>query len=61
LKALKYIKKNEPIRISDLTKALRKYTPYILKKDIKYLVDEGLIMKRGKGRATTYIVSAKEN
>jgi len=45
---LKYIGSNEPIKISDLTNALIEYTPYILKKDVKYLVDEGLI-KKAKG------------
>ncbi len=52
---LNFIKKNEPIKISDLTNALDAYTPYILKKDMKYLVDEGLIKRIGKGKATTYI------
>lgn len=58
---LKFISKNEPIKISDLTNALNEYTPYILKKDVKYLVDEGLINKIGKGKATTYIKSQKTN
>lgn len=60
-KALGFIKENEPIKISDLTNSLIKFTPYILKKDIKYLVDEGLIKKVGKGRATTYIINEKKN
>lgn len=59
--ALDYIKKNEPIKISDLTNSLSEFTPYILKKDMKYLVDEGLVKQIGKGRATTYIVSEKKN
>lgn len=50
-----FIKNTEPVKISDLTNALLKYTPYILKKDVKYLVDEGVIRKIGKGKATTYI------
>ena len=49
LNALKYIGSNEPIKISDLTNALIEYTPYILKKDVKYLVDEGII-KKAKGQ-----------
>lgn len=56
---MSYIIQSEPIRISDLTNALKKYTSYILKKDVKYLVDEGLIKKIGKGKATTYISSQK--
>ena len=56
---LNYIINREPIKISDLTNALKEYTPYILKKDVKYLVDEGLVRKIGKGRATTYISNQK--
>lgn len=59
--AFEYIKNNEPIKISDLTNSLSEYTSYILKKDIKYLVDEGLIKQIGKGRATTYIINEKGN
>ncbi len=59
--ALKYIVSNEPIKISDLTNALKEYTPYILKKDVRYLVDEGLIKKIGKGKATTYISNQKKS
>ena len=60
-KTLSFIKENEPIKISDLTNSLKEFTPYILKKDIKYLVDEGLIKKVGKGRATTYIINERKN
>lgn len=59
-KALSFIKENEPIKISDLTNSLNEFTPYILKKDIKYLVDEGLIKQIGKGRATTYIINERK-
>jgi len=59
--ALNFIKENEPIKIGDLVSTLSEFTPYILKKDIRYLVDEGLIKKIGKGRATTYIVNEKKN
>lgn len=58
--ALKFITENEPIKIGDLTNELNTYTPYILKKDVKYLSDEGLIKKIGKGRATTYIINEKK-
>lgn len=56
---LKYIDSNEPIKISDLTNTHSQYTPYILKKDMKYLVDEGVIKKVGKGKATIYIANSK--
>ena len=61
IKALSFIKENEPIKISDLTNSLNEFTPYILKKDIKYLVDEGLIKQVGKGRATIYIINERKN
>ena len=56
---MNYIITKDPIKISDLINALKEYTPYILKKDVKYLVDEGLIKKIGKGKATTYISNQK--
>jgi Fic family protein len=56
---LKFIQENEPIKISDITNKLKQYTQYILKKDVRYLVDEGLINKVGKGKATMYIVLEK--
>ncbi len=59
--ALEYIRKSEPIKIGDLTHALSEYTPYILKKDMKYLVDEGLIVRIGKGKATIYIINEQKS
>ena len=54
---LKYIADNEPVKISDITANLTKYTPYTLKKDMKYLSDEGVVKKMGKARATIYVVN----
>ena len=56
-----FITNNEPIKISDLTYSLNQYTQYILKKDVKYLVDEGVIKKVGKGKGTIYYVNLKGN
>ena len=53
--AFRFIGNNEPVKISDLTNSLTAYTPYILKKDVKYLVEEGLIKKIGNGKGTIYI------
>jgi len=58
---LNFIRENQPIKISDLTGALDAYTQYTLKKDVKYLVDEGLISKVGKGKATIYIDNQKKS
>ncbi|WP_235299814.1 Fic family protein, partial [Portibacter marinus] len=56
-----FITDNEPVKISDLTSALDQYTQYILKKDVKYLVDEGVINRAGKGKGTIYYVNLKGN
>lgn len=56
---LDFIRNNEPVKISDVISALKDWTPYTLKKDMKYLSEEGLIKKMGKARATIYIM--KEN
>lgn len=57
---LQFAEAKEPFKISDLCANLNAYTPYILKKDVKYLVDEGLLKKVGKGRATIYILSEEK-
>jgi len=54
---LQFIQKNEPVKISDITSALKDYTSYTLKKDMKYLTEEGIIKKLGKARATIYIMN----
>lgn len=56
---LEFIKNNEPVKISDVINNLKVSTSYTLKKDIKYLLDEGFIKKMGKARATIYVM--KEN
>lgn len=58
-KLCEYIESNQPVKIGDIVSALVEYTPYILKKDVKYLRDENLIEKIGNGRATIYVL--KEN
>lgn len=56
---LEFIKNNEPVKISDVVAALNNWTSYTLKKDMKYLLEEGIIKKMGKARATIYVM--KEN
>lgn len=51
-----FIKENEPVKISDITAALSDYTAYTIKKDVKYLMDEKLVKKLGKGRGTVYVI-----
>lgn len=52
---LKFITSNEPVKISDIINRLESHSSYIMKKDVRYLVDEGLIKMIGKGKATIYI------
>ena len=54
---LQLIQNSEPLKISDITSSLKNYTSYTLKKDMKYLTDEGLIKKLGKARATIYVIN----
>jgi len=55
-----FIKENEPVKISDITSGMTDYTPYTLKKDMKYLSNEGLVKKMGKARATVYVINEKK-
>ena len=59
-KLMKYIEDNEPVKISDVTSSMTDYTPYTIKKDMKYLSDEGLIKKLGKARGTIYLLNEKQ-
>ncbi len=53
-KIIQLLKKNKKAQIKDIDKALPAYSRNTLKKDIAYLVDEGLILKTGEGRGVTY-------
>jgi len=52
---LEFIVTNEPVKISDIINRLEGHSSYIMKKDVRYLVDEGLLKMIGKGKATIYI------
>lgn len=56
---LQFVKENEPVKMKDVTDVLSDYTQYTLKKDVKYLVIEGIIRKVGKGRSTFYILEGE--
>ena len=58
---LEFISSNEPVKISDITASLTDFTLYILKKDVKYLVDEGMVRMLGKGKATIYVLMDYED
>lgn len=54
-----YIKKHKIIQVKDLDKGLSQYSRNTLKKDLQYLVKEGLILTTGAGRGVKY--HAKES
>jgi len=58
---VQFIKTNEPIKISDLILELDSHTSYILKKDVKYLMDEGILKKIGRGKATIYLLNEQKD
>lgn len=53
---LAFIKNDEPVKISDVAIYLEGESRNTLKKDIQYLLQEGVIEKVGKGKGTTYIL-----
>ena len=57
---LRFIEANQPVKISDVVSNLTKYTQYTLKKDMRYLTDEAVVKKRGKGKSTIYFVNDEE-
>lgn len=58
-KVLEFIEENEPVKINDIVSALPEYTRYTLKKDMKYLSEEGIIKRIGKARASIYLINEK--
>lgn len=53
---LEYIKRTQPVKVSDVSKGLPDYSLPSIKKDLQYLFQEGVIDKLGKGRGTTYML-----
>lgn len=51
---LKYIKEHKAVQISELAIKLNSYSRNTLKKDLAFLVKEGLILKTGEGRGVRY-------
>lgn len=56
---VEFIKNNEPVKSSDVTIGLEDYSPHSLKKDLNYLLNEALIKKIGRGKATVYLINDK--
>lgn len=53
-KVIRYIKKKKTVQIKDIEKKLTDYSRNTLKKDLLYLVNEGLLLKTGEGRGVYY-------
>jgi Fic family protein len=53
-KILQYIKKKKTVQISDIDSAFKDYARNTLKKDLIYLVNEGLLLKTGEKRGVRY-------
>jgi len=51
---LDYIAAHEPAQVGDIEKALKEYSRNTLKKDLAYLVREGLLLKTGDRKGTRY-------
>jgi len=56
---LEFIEGNEPAQVGEIEKALKKYSRNTLKKDLIYLVREGLILKTGDRKGTRYHILRK--
>lgn len=53
---LQYIKKKKTVQISEIDSAFKDYARNTLKKDLAYLVNEGLLLKTGEKRGVRYHV-----
>ena len=49
-----FISKRKKVRISEVEEAFKDYSRNTLKKDLAYLVDEGLLIKTGERKGTRY-------
>ncbi|MDH5368131.1 MAG: Fic family protein, partial [Cyclobacteriaceae bacterium] len=52
----KFIDKNQPVKISDISVSFENITIHTLKKDLQYMKTEKMITALGKGKATVYII-----
>ncbi len=56
---IEFIGENEPAQVGDIEKALKEYSRNTLKKDLAYLVREGLLLKTGDRKGTRYHILKK--
>ena len=53
---LVYIKERENAQVGEIESQLKNYSRNTLKKDLAYLVKEGLLLRTGEGRGVRYHV-----
>jgi Fic family protein len=51
---LAFVKDNEPVQIKEVDQALEGYSRNTIKKDLAYLVNEGVLLRTGAGRGVRY-------
>lgn len=57
---LEFIRKNQPIKVKDVSNQFIDESRNTIKKDLQYFQNEGLISRIGKGRGTFYILKQEE-
>ena len=57
---LEFIRRNQPVKISDIAKAFPDINIHTLKKDLQYMKRENTIRTIGKGKGTVYITDEKK-
>lgn len=55
-----YLKKNQPLKISDIAKRFEKISVNTIKKDLQYMKKEQIIISVGKGKGTVYIIDKEK-
>ncbi|MEQ8530516.1 MAG: DeoR family transcriptional regulator, partial [Imperialibacter sp.] len=51
---LEFVKKRKAVRMSEIEEAFKTHSRNTLKKDMAYLVNEGLLLKIGERKGTRY-------
>ncbi len=53
---VQYVKSHQPVKISDISRAMPECSKNTLKKDLQFLQEESLIKKLGERKGTVYVV-----
>ena len=55
-----YLKKNQPLKISDVAKRFENININTIKKDLQYMKKEQIIISIGKGKGTVYLIEKEK-